>query len=135
MDCLRICLVLIGLACLSSGCSDSGNQDEPVLYDITGEVLVNGEPLAAGAIMLEPADGKGGVYGGQIQAGHFLIKASAGEKRVSITASRPSDQLGPDGKPMDEQFLPAEYNAKTKLTAKVSPDEQNVLDFKIETKK
>ncbi len=132
MDFLRICLVLIGVACLSSGCSNSDNLDAPVLYDVTGEVFVNGEPLTNGAITLEPADGKGGVYGEQIQSGQFLIKASAGEKRVSITASRPSNELGPDGKPMDEQFLPAEYNAKTKLTAAVSPNEKNVLEFKIE---
>lgn len=132
MDFLRICLVLIGVACISLGCSNSDNLDAPVLYDVTGEVFVNGEPLTNGAITLEPVDGKGGVYGEQIQDGQFMIKASAGEKRVSITASRPSNELGPDGKPMDEQFLPAEYNAKTKLTAAVSPNEKNVLEFKIE---
>ncbi len=132
MDFLRICLVLIGVACLSSGCSNSDNKDAPVLYDVTGEVFVNGKPLTNGSITLEPADGKGGVYGEQIQAGHFLIKASAGEKRVSITASRPSNELGPDGKPMDEQFIPAQYNAKTKLTTKVSPNQKNVFEFKIE---
>lgn len=133
MNFLRVCVALIGLAYLSSGCSNSDNQNAPVLYDVTGAVFVNGEPLTNGAITLEPADGKGGVYGEQIQDGQFLIKASAGEKRVSITASRPSNELGPDGKPMDEQFLPAEYNAKTKLTAAVSPSEKNVLEFKIET--
>lgn len=132
MNLLRIYLVFIGVACLLLGCSNSENQNGPVLYDVTGEVFVNGKLLANGAITLEPADGKGGVYGEQIQAGHFLVKASAGEKRVSITASRPSDELGPDGKPMDEQFIPARYNAKTKLSAEVSPNEKNIFEFKID---
>jgi len=131
MKYFQACSVLIVLACISLGCSDS---DAPALYDVAGEVVVDGEPLADGAITLEPADGKGGVYGERIQAGTFALKASAGEKRVSITAARPSDDIGPDGKPMSEQYIPARYNAKTELTARVEVDGENRFMFELSTK-
>tara|TARA_R110002095_G_scaffold198174_1_gene177596 strand:+ start:765 stop:1133 length:369 start_codon:yes stop_codon:yes gene_type:complete len=121
------------LLCISSGCSRT--EVPASLYDAAGEVFVNEKPLESGTITFEPADGKGSVYSGQIQAGHFSVKTSAGQKRVSLTASRPSKNLGPDGKPMSEQYLPARYNAKTKLTAEVSPDGANAFEFKIKVEK
>jgi len=131
-NCMRTSSVFLILLSLSCGCSNADGSGQPALYEVTGEVLVNGDPVDEGAITLDPADGKGGVYSAQIQSGKFSLKASAGSKRVSITASRPSEDLGPDGKPMPRQYLPPRYNAKTKLTAEVSATGENFLEFKLD---
>ena len=126
---LRAFSVLIVLVCVSFGCSKT--EEGASLFDVTGEVFVDGKRLENGSITLEPADGRGGVYGEQIQNGRFELKAEAGKKKVSIFASRPSEELGPDGEPMDEQYLPKQYNTKTTLTLNVNAEGENVSEFKL----
>lgn len=135
MNCVRSWPLFAVLVSISLGCLNTEDQSRPILYDVTGEVFVNEKLLTNGAITLDPADGKGGVYSAQIQAGKFSMKASAGKKRVSVIASRPSDKLGPDGKPMPKQYLPPRFNAKTKLTAEVNPTNKNFFEFKLEVDK
>ncbi|QDV68830.1 hypothetical protein Poly24_25430 [Rosistilla carotiformis] len=115
------------------GCSNSGSG--PALYEVSGEVVVDGQPLENGSITFEPVDGKGGVYGDQIQNGRYTVQVASGEKRVSILASRPSKALGPDGNPMSEQYIPASYNTKSQLTASVVADAQNEVDFTLDVGK
>jgi hypothetical protein len=43
-------------------------------------------------------------------------------------------EIGPDGKPMASQFLPAWYNVSTELTMLVEP-EANVVPFELSTAK
>lgn len=135
MGCLRNGSIFLMLTCISLGCLNADDKRRSLLYEVTGEVFVNGELVDNGAITLDPIDGKGGVYSSQIQAGKYSMQASAGKKRVSITASRPSDKLGPDGKPMSKQYLPPRFNAKTKLAAEIKSSGKNFFEFKLEVDK
>ena len=135
MGCLRNGSSFLMLMCISLGCSNADDAGKLRLYEVTGDVFVNGEPVDNGAITLDPVDGKGGVYSSQIQSGKYSMQASAGKKRVSITATRPSDKLGPDGKPMPKQYLPPRFNAKTKLAAEVKSSGKNFFEFKLEVDK
>lgn len=106
----------------------------PATYPVTGTVMVDGEPLNEGAITFDPADGKGGVYGGSIRSGRYDVKVSAGPKKVSIHGMKHLGAIGPDGKPMASQFLPQKYTDGMALTATVEP-RRNELSFELSTAK
>lgn len=114
------------------GCSRRGAM--PATYPVTGTVMVDGEPLNEGAITFDPADGKGGVYGGSIRSGRYDVKVSAGPKKVSIHGMKHLGAIGPDGKPMASQFLPQKYTDGMALTATVEP-RRNELSFELSTAK
>lgn len=119
---------LSGLMALSLvfGCADRGSM--PPSYPVSGKITVDGEPLADGAIEFEPADGKGGVYGGPIRGGKCDVMVAPGPKKVSIIGMKQQGAIGPDGNPMATQFLPPKYNSKTELTATIEP-RSNALSF------
>ena len=108
-----------GAVVLLAGCD--GRVSGPPTYPVAGTVAVDGEPLAEGAITFDPADGKGGVYGGPIRQGRFAVRSSPGRKRVGILGMKMQGVIGPDGKPMATQFLPPRYNLRSELTADVEP--------------
>ena len=114
------------------GCSRRGAM--PAAYPVTGTVMVDGEPLNEGAITFDPADGKGGVYGGPISSGRYDVKVAAGAKKVSIHGMKQLGAIGPDGKPMASQFLPQKYTDGRELTATIEP-RRNELSFELSTKK
>jgi hypothetical protein len=118
--------VLIGL--FTSGCGS--NSQMPPTFPVRGTVMVDGKPLAEGAISFDPADGQGGVYGGPIRDGQYAVDVSVGPKRVSILGMKQLGEIGPDGKPMASQFLPRRYNAATELTASIEPQD-NDLPFEL----
>jgi len=115
-------LAVVGaVAALAVHVGCSGGSGLPAAYPVAGLVTVDGEPLNEGTITFEPADGKGGVYGGPIRAGRYDVKVASGPKKVSIIGMKDLGVLGPDGKPAPSQFLPAKYNTRTELTAAVEP--------------
>ena len=126
--------VIVGLLAIMplGGCSRRGAM--PAAYPVTGTVMVDGEPLNEGAITFDPADGKGGVYGGPISSGRYDVKVAAGPKKVSIHGMKQLGAIGPDGKPMASQFLPTKYTNGTELTATIEP-RRNELSFELSTKK
>jgi hypothetical protein len=129
----RSVLVLVaGAVPLAGGCGRRGGL--PPAYEVTGTVTVGGEPLAAGAITFEPADGKGSVYEGLIRDGRYEVKVAAGTKLVRIIGMKNTGEIGPDGQPLPSQFLPPRYNTKSKLTAEVKPA-RNELPFELPTGK
>ncbi len=121
-------LAIIPLA----GCSRRGAM--PATHPVTGTVMVDGEPLNEGAITFDPADGKGGVYGGPISSGRYDVKVAAGPKKVSIYGMKQLGAIGPDGKPMASQFLPQRYTDGSELTATIEP-RRNELSFELSTTK
>lgn len=130
---LRWLAVHVAIAIAATGgCSRRGAM--PAAYPVTGTVTVDGEPLDEGAICFDPADGKGGVYGGLIRSGTYEIKVAAGPKTVSILGMKHLGAIGPDGKPMASQFLPQKYTDGTALTATVEP-RRNELSFELSTAK
>lgn len=114
-------VVVIVAAALAVHVGCSGAARMPAAYSVAGLVTVDGEPLNEGAIAFEPADGRGGVYGGQIRDGRYDVKVAAGPKKVSIVGMKELGVIGPTGQPAPSQFLPAKYNTRTELAATVEP--------------
>lgn len=115
--------------------------------EVRGRVTLDGEPLALGAITLEPLAGSGGnVTGGLIRDGRYELTGPAAAKvggyRVSITASPTStgrmiqDPSKPPGSLSPELLggiVAERFNAATTLRIEVVAGD-NVADFAVESK-
>ncbi|MCG6157683.1 hypothetical protein [Rubinisphaera margarita] len=125
----------------TSGCgggSDDGIQTLPV----AGTVTLNGQPLAEAIIQFQPQNGEGRSSAGRTdETGRFELLfdsdregALPGEHRVMITAVRelPGKQ-DEEGNTLTEQILPAQYNARSTLTAQVSENTEH-YDFALKSK-
>jgi hypothetical protein len=112
------------------GCGPS----DPGLYKISGTVSFDGQPVEKGTIVFEPVDSiPGNGAGGEIHHGVFTLQSRQGKKKISIRATRPIP-----GKwnnvmkvPAIQQYIPAEYNSKTTLTAEVLPEGENHFEFNL----
>jgi hypothetical protein len=123
----RFPLVLAWLAASllfgSAGC-DSG----PKMGTVSGEVTLDGQPLAKGNVNLEPLDGTTQTAGGPIIDGKFNVKVGVGKARVRITANKVIGQRqaypGPGSPVVDDvvELIPAKYNAQSELEVDVGPD-------------
>ncbi|HWL06823.1 MAG TPA: hypothetical protein VNQ76_00255 [Planctomicrobium sp.] len=127
-----ISMTLLCVLNMGSGCFQ-GKSDGPDLFMVTGTVTVDNEPLPLAVITFDPEDGIAGSYGGEIRNGTYSFRSAAGPKKVTIMASRPSNNLGPDGLPGMEQYLSERYNMKTELTANVVAGEKNAISFQLQT--
>ncbi len=110
-----ILLSLLWVVCaLLAGCGDK-------MARVEGTVTFNGEPVSRGQISLEPTDGKGSIYGANLEDGKFVIEGVLpGEKIVRISAAyTKSIQKDADGSEIEicDDLLPAEYaqNSKERL--------------------
>lgn len=126
-----------------SGCG--GEEEGPLTVQVSGTVTYDGEPLPEGRIVLRPAEGEGRGYSGRIEDGSFSFETEPGNKKVEITASRevevdPSEvspeeqvQLEEEGGTVPEQYIPAQYNKETTLTAEVTEGGDNSFSFELES--
>ena len=134
------CHIIGWLLLLSlSGCGGSG-------CDITGKVLIDGQPFSNGRIALRPVEKapRSRTVQAVITDGefHFLPaqKVLPGKYEVVITARRATGQQLPPEEgttevmPRYEQYLPAKYNTATELLAEIT-DRKSVLDFELEMPK
>lgn len=117
---------------LLAGC-DSG----PKVYEVSGVVTWDGVPLPTGEISLVPEEPGLAPDGATIVDGEFSLKAKPGKKKVVIRASRPMTNP-PHGadltNPPREDYIPARYNDRSTLSAKVGPDGTNDLKFELLSK-
>jgi hypothetical protein len=81
---------------------------------VTGEVLVDGQPLQQGVISFVPADEQGEPASDNIENGKYEIQMLAGKKLVQISA--PVVVGRRDEYELTEESLPDRYHAKTELT-------------------
>lgn len=125
---LRTYIVFIALLCSAFGCSR-----RPQLYTVTGTVSLDGKPLPDGDILFVDSDGALGPNPGKIKNGQFELQATAGKKRVEISASRifPGGARGAGGEPVPEEFVPERYNTKSILKEEVTVDGKNYFEFKL----
>jgi hypothetical protein len=128
-------LAIFALA-VTAGC---GAGDGLNRKSISGTVTCDGKPLPAGAILFEPDTYQSGTaVGATIQDGSFTIAGRDGPVPGSykvriymssgIQAPPAKGQTDRSPRPMVE-FLPEEYNAKTKLRADVSESRPNRFRF------
>lgn len=122
------------------GCG-SGNKGAVV----AGDVTLDGQPLAEGAIKFIPLPGtSGAVTGTEIKDGKYKLRAETGAgigpNRVEITAMRKSGKMvqAPMGPPgtmveMEVSAVAPRFNTASTLTYDVKPGENNA-DFAVESK-
>lgn len=128
-----VCLVLASLLLIAAGC-----QNGPRRAAVTGKVLVDQTPLAAGTISFFPTDGEGPEVGESIKDGVYSIPRErgvlVGNNKVVIRGFRKSGRKIPDiwdkTKLIDEneKALGPEYNDQTTLVREIH-DGQNIVDF------
>jgi hypothetical protein len=112
---------------------------------VEGDVSLDGTPIPAGTISLEPVGGDGPSTGGTITAGHYKLLGNAaplpGKKLVRIFAGRktgrkiPASMPAPPGTLFDEykQYIPDIYNTHSKLTCEVVCQGSNQIDFRLKS--
>ena len=110
--------VLVAATCLVlAGCQSAIEK-----ASVSGTVTLNGEPVKLGTISFEPTDPAAPSASAEIHDGRFSIESPVGNRRVAIMAYRQAKGLGPDGKPYQEQYLPAKYNLESDRFFEVEPD-------------
>lgn len=126
------CGVAICLGALLAGCGPSG----PETYEVSGEVTFDGQPVAEGQIVFRSAEGSSASWAGAIKDGRYALAATAGKKRVEITATRQvqtaQDSPSGQGAFTFESYIPAKYNSQSELTVEVTPEGPNEFDFSLE---
>lgn len=124
-------LLLVGLLAFA-GCNGQS------MADVSGTVKVDGQPLAQGAILFTPVDGKTQTAGGTIDNGHYSVMVPVAAMRVSISQMkflRKRNLYGP-GSPeytQNQEGLPARYNEKTELRLDVKPG-KNEKNWDVQSK-
>lgn len=130
---VRWVVLLVSIGAGAPGCGPSG----PKTYPVSGTVTFDGQPLPTGFISFTPVEGDIAPDAGKVTDGKFEFRAQAGKKRVEINANRQAVGAKIDpamGAVPSEQYLPAEYNTKTVLTAEVKPDGENRFEFPLKSK-
>jgi hypothetical protein len=116
-----------GVALLILGAAGCGSGER--LASVSGSVTFEGQPIQNGYIVFEPTGGTGRPAGIAIVGGRYSLGVAPGAHRVLITAFRPGGEVNYLGGPTQKQFLPEQYNAKSKLTAQVAEGKSGQFDF------
>jgi hypothetical protein len=134
----RTAVILVFLLALGTGCAKKERT-----YPVSGKVTLDGAPLPDGDIVLRATDNSGGHHGDVVD-GEFALEATAGRKKIYITATRQvklEDIKDPQkrdvemkmrkamGGPSREQYIAERYNVKTTLEAEVVPEGPNHFKF------
>ncbi|MGL6075633.1 MAG: hypothetical protein ACRC8S_15875 [Fimbriiglobus sp.] len=100
--------------------------------EVSGTVLMDGQPLAEGEIIFEDVAGATTPGAGKIESGKYKILVKAGSKKVKILASRATSKVDKlMGSAAREQALGSEYNTETKLKAEIQTGKQTGVDFEV----
>jgi hypothetical protein len=120
--------------CLCSILLIDGGCRKKETYRVSGKVTFNGAAVSNGEIQLLPADQNAAPAAGQIENGQYHLQAKPGPKRVSIRAARKIEQKIPGslGAPYQD-YIPAQFNSESTLTAEVQANDENHLDFDLKT--
>jgi hypothetical protein len=127
---MRPAVFLTALA--AAGCGAASPSPPPPVA-VAGTVTLDGRPLAAADIDFNPDDGdppqrakvRDGRIEGEVRPGRYKVLIKAFRPRV------PPPEPPPGGGPVDpnEQYLPARYNWRTELTARVEAGGENQFRF------
>jgi len=103
------------------GCGGGGGTPKPAMSRVTGTVTLDGQPLADGVLVADPADKSGLPAQAAIVNGAFSFEATPGRKTVRVSRTEVSPEKDQYGEPISREVLPARYNALSEL-AEVVPD-------------
>lgn len=132
-------LTVMGLAVFAAGCGPSTGGR----VGVAGNVVFRGAPVKVGAIEFVSQDGSAQT-GAPITEGRYSVPAERGLRpgdytvRISATEEQGAAASGPPGPPGPEsmraapkELIPAEYNAKSKLTVTVPQGGSKDLNFEL----
>ncbi|WP_439630611.1 hypothetical protein [Gemmata sp.] len=117
----------VALVSLLTGLTGCGGA--PTGAQVGGTVTWRGGPLPEGTITFEPADPAGRPEGTDVRNGAFALKLLPGPYRVKVRASRAAGIDKVVNAPKFEQYIPAQYNVNTTLTADVPEGGDPALAF------
>jgi hypothetical protein len=132
---IEICSLLL-LVLMAAGCS----RQDPNKGEVRGMVMVDGQPVAVGAVTFSPLDGQSSTSGGKIVDGQYSVQASTGTAKVAIRAPKVVGErklYNTANSPVRQvlkESLPPEYNDRTTLTFDVKPG-VNEHNFELNSKK
>jgi hypothetical protein len=127
------------------GCSRS--KDDLPRQPVAGTVTMNGQPLPEGVIQFYPTgNAKTTGANATIKDGQFSIPREdglvPGSYKVSISHAELQAALfkgkkddSPRSKKLGPELIPAEYNAKSTLTAEVKPGGTRDLKYELNSRK
>lgn len=145
---LYVLLMSVFLAVHCSGCGGAG--DQPALGTVTGQITMDGKPLANANVIFQPQNGPSangitdsdgkyeltylhGQKGTVVGSNTVYIKtgSSGADPDAAATAEGgvPASTGKKTGKP---ETVPAKYNSKTELKAEVV-DGANTIDFDLKS--
>lgn len=131
-------LVLISLIALGCNSGDAGRAS------VSGKVTFDGQPVATGQIVFEPA-GSGRLGIAQIADGAYSMPPeqgpTPGKYMVRITADRPTGKMaaplastgGQAPTEVYEQYIPAKYNERSELRTDIGAEGNAVRDFDLKS--
>ena len=130
---------------LMAGCS--GSRDELPREPVSGTVMMDGRPLAEGAIQFTPAAGSAGPaisYTAPVENGQFSIPRAdglvPGSYKVSISAvpvkrdTRIEATIGKKKATPFKELIPAKYNSQTILKEEIKRGGASDLKYEIQSK-
>ena len=113
---ITVCLLGSLIAISLSGCVPS--YDGPPRAEISGNVSINGEPLADGVLNLVPDGHDGRSVSVPVAAGRYFIQDAGGPNfgkyKVEIYGFEEASTEEED------QFIPAKFNAETQLVLEIN---------------
>lgn len=123
-------VALCAVAVLTSACRRGGLD----LHPVSGQVTCDGVPLAAGQIIFRAPTGDTRGFRSLIKDGSYRVRCFSGSMTVAIHGIRDipgSFTRDEEGNLIQdrEQFLPASFNEKSTLSAKIPRGGTNRLDF------
>ena len=135
-----VAVFLPACALLLSGCGESG----PPRADAHGKVMVDGEPVAEGAIIFIPVEGvsgpptqldiKEGVYS-TVQRGKRIVVGTSSVYISGVKTTGRKVRDSSSGELNDEyvEIVPRKYNEQSELQVEVQEGD-NTFDFELEGK-
>lgn len=129
-----VVVVLAALMPLCWGCSSGG------LAPVSGQVKVNGQPLAEGTIDFRSPDGSTPTAQAVITQGVYSCEVVPGPKKVvirgyKVVGQERASKVDPDSPMVDrkEPFLPPKYSSETatELKEEIPPGGKKGLDFNL----
>ena len=100
----------------------TGCEQGPEMFEVSGNVTLDGQPVTSGAIMFAPADGSPDISQTELVDGQYKVECLPGEKIVQIAGSSAN------------KTIPVRYVTHgSGLTASIQEDTEQ-LNFELTTK-
>jgi hypothetical protein len=101
---------------------------------VRGTVKLDGQPLASGAIVADPAEPGGLPAQGGIVDGAFEFEATPGAKIIRISSTEATSEKDEYGEPISRDLIPARYNSASELKETVSDSGETTWSFDLKSK-